>query len=128
MTSSLADQAGRSPQITLIRGAEERWVTLDGVAWHYWLAGSGPPLLLIHGFMGYSFSWRFNMEVLARNFTVYAIDLPGCGFSQRPGKPECSLDCDAAGVLRFMEHFGMENADIVGSSRGGGLSIVMAAL
>jgi pimeloyl-ACP methyl ester carboxylesterase len=68
------------------------------------------------------------METLSKYFSVYAIDLPGAGFSQRPERPECSLSSDAEGVLAFMEHFGIENADIVGSSRGGGLSIVLAAI
>ena len=123
-----AEQTAGVPEIARIGGAEERWVTLNGVTWHYWFAGSGPPLLLIHGFMGYAFSWRFNMEPLSRYFSVYAIDLPGCGFSQRTNQPECRLAGDAEGVLRFMEHFGIENADIVGSSRGGGLTIILAAL
>jgi len=57
------------------------------------------------------------MEPLSRYFSVYAMDLPGCGFSQRTNQPECRLAGDAEGVLRFMEHFGIENADIVGSSR-----------
>jgi pimeloyl-ACP methyl ester carboxylesterase len=122
-----AEQIGSVPPIARIAGAEERSVTLDGVTWRYWFAGFGSPLLLIHGFMGYSFSWRFNIEPLSRYFSVYAMDLPGCGFSQRAAKPECSLAGDAEGVLRFMEHFGIENADIVGSSRGGGLSMILAA-
>ncbi len=126
--NTVAEQLGSVPQVAQIRGAEERWVTLDGVTWRYCFAGSGPPLLLIHGFMGYSFSWRFNMETLAQHFSVYAVDLPGTGFSQRTGKPECSLADDAEGVLRFMEHFGIENADVVGSSRGGGLTIVLAGI
>jgi pimeloyl-ACP methyl ester carboxylesterase len=115
------------PDIARVRGAEERWVTLNGINWRYLFAGSGPPLLLIHGFMGYSYSWRFNMETLAQHFSVYAIDLPGSGFSDRPTDPECSLNCDADRLLDFMEHFGIEQADVVGSSRGGGLAIVMAA-
>ncbi|MGC2108591.1 MAG: alpha/beta hydrolase [Candidatus Korobacteraceae bacterium] len=123
-----AEQIGPVPEITRIAGAEQRLVTLDGVTWRYWFAGSGPPLLLIHGFMGYSFSWRFNMEPLSQHFSVYAMDLPGCGFSQRVDKPECSLIGDAEGVLRFMEYLGIENADIVGSSRGGGLAIIMGAI
>jgi pimeloyl-ACP methyl ester carboxylesterase len=85
-------------------------------------------LLLIHGFMGYSFSWRFNMQPLSQHFSVYAMDLPGCGFSQRSQVSELSLREDAEGVLRFMEKLGIENADIVGSSRGGGLAIIMAAM
>jgi pimeloyl-ACP methyl ester carboxylesterase len=129
MTKTLqAEQLGTVPQIARIAGAEERSVTLDGVTWRYWFAGSGPPLVLIHGFMGYSFSWRFNMQALSRYFSVYAMDLPSCGFSQRTNANECSLVGDAQGVLRFMEHFGIENADIVGSSRGGGLSIILASI
>jgi len=56
------------------------------------------------------------------------MDLPSCGFSQRTNANECSLVGDAEGVLRFMEHFGMEQADVLGTSRGGGLAIVLAAL
>jgi pimeloyl-ACP methyl ester carboxylesterase len=121
-------QLERVPQIAEINGAEERTITIDGVNWRYWVAGSGPPLLLIHGFMGYSFSWRFNMEPLAKDFSVYAIDLPGCGYSERLSCDDCTLTSDAERVLRFMELLGIENADIVGSSRGGGLSIILAAI
>lgn len=124
----MAEQAGAIPELAKIAGTEECSVTLDGVRWRYLRAGSGPPLLLIHGFMAYSFSWRFNMEALSRHFSVYAIDLPGCGFSQRPGDAQHSLASDAEGVLRFMDHFGMEQADVLGTSRGGGVAIVLAAL
>ena len=124
----LAEQTADIPQVAQITGAEARRVTVDGVTWRYWFAGSGPPLMLIHGFMGYSFSWRFNMQALARHFSVYAMDLPGCGFSHRTNSNGCSLCGDAEGVLRFMEELGIEHADIVGSSRGGGLAIILAAI
>jgi len=116
------------PEVARIPGAEERNVALDGVTWRYWYAGSGPPLLLIHGFMGYSFSWRFNVEALSRHFSVYALDLPGCGFSQRTQASQCTLAGDAERVLRFMDELGIEQADMVGSSRGGGLAIVLGDL
>jgi 4,5:9,10-diseco-3-hydroxy-5,9,17-trioxoandrosta-1(10),2-diene-4-oate hydrolase len=116
------------PEVARIPGAEERLVTIDGVTWRYWHAGSGPPLLLIHGFMGYSFSWRFNVEPLSHQFSVYAMDLPGCGFSQRTDDPKCTLAGDTERFLRFMDHLGIEEADVVGSSRGGGLAIVLGAL
>ena len=122
------EQIQAVPPVARIPGAEERSVTLDGVTWRYWHAGSGPPLLLVHGFMGYSFSWRFNLEPLSRYFSVYAMDLPGCGFSQRPEGPDCALTGDAEGVLRFMDHLGIDEADVVGSSRGGGLAIVLGSL
>jgi len=116
------------PAIARIPGAEERTVAIDGVNWRYWFAGSGPPLVLIHGFMGYAYSWRFNLEPLSNRFSVYAFDLPGCGFSQRTNSDECSLTGDAERVLRFMEHLAIEDADLVGSSSGGGLAMVLAAL
>ncbi len=122
------EQTGAIPEVAKIPGTEECSVILDGVRWRYLHAGSGPPLLLIHGFMAYSFSWRFNMAALSQHFSVYALDLPGCGFSQRTDTPQCSLASDAEGVLRFMEHFGIEQADVLGTSRGGGLAIVLAAL
>ncbi len=116
------------PAIARIADAEERSVQLGGVNWRYLTAGSGPPLLLIHGFMGYSYSWRFNIGPLSKHFSVWALDLPGCGFSQRTNGGECTLTGDAERVLEFMAHFGIEDADIVGSSRGGGLAMVLAAI
>lgn len=126
--AAVVERVDNVDPLAMIPGAEERTVTLDGVRWRYLHAGSGPPLLLIHGFLGYSFSWRFNMQELSRHFSVFAVDLPGCGFSQRTSKPECSLAGDAESVLHFMEHLGIEEASVVGSSRGGGLSILLAAL
>jgi pimeloyl-ACP methyl ester carboxylesterase len=116
------------PAIARVAGAAEHNVKIDGVSWRYLTAGSGPHLLLLHGFMGYSYSWRFNIEPLSKHFTVWALDLPGCGFSQRPNCDECSLAGDAEQVLQFMTHFGIEDADVVGSSRGGGLAMIMAAI
>jgi len=116
------------PAVARVTGAEERCVELGGVNWRYLTAGSGPPLLLIHGFMGYSYSWRSNIAALAQHFKVWALDLPGCGFSQRSHSDECTLTGDAERVLDFMAHFGIEDADIVGSSRGGGLTMVLAAI
>ena len=127
MSTLPAESVSRTPQIARIPGAQERSLKIDGMTWRYWFAGSGPPLLLIHGFLGFSFSWRFNMEALSRYFSVYAMDLPGCGFSERPQVNGSSLSGDAEGVLRFMEELGIENADIVGSSRGGGLTMILAA-
>ncbi len=102
--------------------------SLTACAGVIFMRAPGPPLLLIHGLMAYSFSWRFSMDALARHFSVYAVDLPGCGFSQRPDSSEWSLENDAAGVLRLMEHLGIEEADVLGTSRGGGVAIVLAAL
>ena len=67
------------PAIARVDGVEDCSAVINGLRWRYLHAGSGPALLLVHGFMGYSFSWRFVTQELARHFSVYAVDLPGCG-------------------------------------------------
>src|SRR5437868_2272797 len=44
---------------------QERFVSVHGCRIRYLSAGSGPPLVFIHGLLGYAFSWRFNLPVLA---------------------------------------------------------------
>ena len=58
---------------------------------HYIKAGSGDPLILIHGIGQSLYTFRNNFETLAEHFTVYAIDLPGHGFS---GKPHISYSVE----------------------------------
>jgi pimeloyl-ACP methyl ester carboxylesterase len=111
-----------------IAGVEEHQITINGVTWRYLSAGSGPPLLLVHGLMGYSWSWRFNFGELAKNFTVIAPDLPGCGFSERSDLVPGSLESDAEGLLVLMDELGAGEFSMLGSSRGGGVAIVLAGL
>src|SRR6185436_4909264 len=49
---------------------------------HYRETGSGPPLLLVHGLMTTSYSWRYVLEPLGRHFRLIVPDLPGCGRSE----------------------------------------------
>ncbi len=51
---------------------------------HYIQTGSGDPLILIHGVGQSLYTFRNNFEELSEHFTVYAIDLPGHGYSERP--------------------------------------------
>jgi magnesium chelatase accessory protein len=107
---------------------EERWVTLDGARMRYLYSGSGPALVLVHGLLGYSFSWRFNIPVLSRQSTVYAVDMLGAGFSDRPAALDCSLRPSAERLLRFMDEAGIASCDLLGTSRGGALAMMAAAL
>jgi len=116
------------PELAQVAGVEECNAVINGVRWRYLHVGSGPALLLVHGFMGYSFSWRFVMAELAQHFSVYAVDLPGCGFSERSDSLPGTLSSDAEGLLNFMDHLGIEQFDVLGTSRGGGLTIALAGL
>ena len=116
------------PDLAKVAGVEDCAAVINGVRWRFLRAGSGPALLLVHGFMAYSFSWRFVILGLARHYSVYAVDLPGCGFSERSDALPGTLASDAEGLLNFMDQVGIEQADVLGTSRGGGLAIALAGL
>lgn len=106
----------------------ESWVTVDGHRMRYVRVGSGPPLLLLHGLLGYSFSWRLNEESLARNATLYELDLLGVGGSDRPRGLDYGLRAQARRMLRVMDELGLASAEVLGTSHGGALALMMAAL
>lgn len=77
---------GVQPLENLI-GGEEGGFNWRGHRIAFTVRGEGPPLLLVHsiGPVAWSHEWRHNVDALARNNTVYAIDLLGFGRSARPG-------------------------------------------
>jgi len=94
----------------------------------YLQAGSGRPLVLLHGLMGYSFSWRLNLPVLAQHATVYAVDQLGAGYSDRPAQLDCRLRAVAERVLKFARVVGLTSFDLLGTSHGGAVAMMAAAL
>jgi pimeloyl-ACP methyl ester carboxylesterase len=111
----------------LSAGVEECWMDLDGACMRYLRAGSGPALILLHGLLGYSFSWRYTMPALAPYATVYAPDMMGAGFSDRPAGIDHSLRETAKRLLRFIERLGISSFDLLGTSRGGAVAMMAAA-
>jgi pimeloyl-ACP methyl ester carboxylesterase len=108
--------------------AEERFVTIDGARMRYLQAGSGRPLILLHGLMGYSFSWRFTIPALARNATVYAPDQLGTGFSDRPAELDCRLCAMADRLFKFLDAVGVSSFDLLGTSHGGAVAMMAASM
>ncbi len=112
-------------------GAEECFTSVSGCRMRYLRAGTSdasPPLLLIHGLLGYSFSWRFNLSALAQRRTVYAIDLPGVGFSGRSSDLDCSVQATADRLLVFLREQRIKSLDLLGTSHGGGVAMMLAAM
>jgi pimeloyl-ACP methyl ester carboxylesterase len=108
-------------------GIEECWMEIDGGRMRYLRAGAGPAVILLHGLMGYSFSWRFTIPALAPFATVYAPDMLGAGFSDRVPSVDHSVCGTAHRVLQFASNLGITSFDLVGTSRGGAVAIVAAA-
>ena len=109
-------------------GTEECAVEIDGARMRYLRAGSGPALVLVHGLMDYSFSWRYVIPALSRVATVYAVDLLGAGFSDHPPNLDCRLRPSAERLLQFLNKVGIESLDLLGTSHGGAVAIQAAAI
>ena len=107
---------------------EEAFVEVAGVRLHYLHAGSGTPMFLIHGLIGSSAKWRNNIDALAKNASVYAIDLLNMGKSQRVDGLDSSLKATANRIVAIMDSLGLAEVDIVGHSYGGAIALMLAAL
>lgn len=105
----------------------EETVVVDGIALHCRVAGSGRPLLLLHGLLANGQTWRRNLKDLARHSTVYAVDLFNMGKSQRVAGLDASLEATADRLAHLMDALGLETADVAGHSHGGALAMMLAA-
>ena len=97
-------------------------IELDGLPTHYIEKGSGEPVILIHGFFFDSYMWNKNIDILAKRFKVYTIDLWGFGYSTREpldyGYPLYTQQ-----LLKFMDTLDISRASLIGQSMGGGTII-----
>jgi pimeloyl-ACP methyl ester carboxylesterase len=101
----------------------EAWqVDLHGHQVIYRTAGSGPPVVLIHGMVNSSRHWRDVALRLADRFTVVAPDLIGHGDSATP-RGDYSLGAHAAVIRDLLTLIGVGSATMVGHSLGGGVAM-----
>ena len=99
--------------------------TLHGHRVAYRMAGSGPPVLLIHGVTSSSANWEVVGPMLARRHTVLAPDLLGHGASAKP-RGDYSMGAFASGIRDLAVSLGVGTATIVGHSLGGGVAMQFA--
>ncbi len=102
--------------------AQGKFIDLGGRKTHYIERGEGEPLILLHGFFYDSYLWADNINALAKNFKVYALDLWGCGYSTREPL-DYGYPLYAEQVLRFIDKLGIQQASLMGQSMGGGTAI-----
>ena len=97
-------------------------IEIGGLRIAYRQAGTGPPLVLLHGGPLDSREWRRQLDGLSDDFTVVAWDMPGCGGSDDP--PESFRTRDYADCLAaFIETLGLEQPHVLGLSFGSGLAV-----
>lgn len=123
----MREDARTSASVSAAAPVRECWMDCDGPRMRYLQAGSGAPVILLHGLLGYSFSWRFTIPALAPYATVYAPDMLGAGFSDRPRNIDHSMRGTALRILRFADDLGLTGFDLLGTSRGGAVAMSAAA-
>ncbi len=110
---------GQSP---LARCATKQ-VDLNGLAVAYEQAGNGPPLVLLHGYVGGGrATWRYQLDELSDEFTVVAWDGPGMGSSADP-PPEFRLADYADRLADFVDVLDLGRPHVAGISFGGALAL-----
>lgn len=93
-------------------------VEVGGLQIAYERVGSGPTLVLLHGYVGDGpTTWRQQLDGLSDEFTVVAWDAPGAGRSSDP-PDEFGIDGYADCLAGFLQTLGLENACLVGLSFG----------
>ncbi len=101
------------------------FVSVDGVRTYYRVTGCGPPLVLVHGLAVSHRSWDATTQALAEHHTVYALDLPGFGYSDKPSG-FASARQEAAFVDRFLAALEIDAATVIGHSTGGAVALWLA--
>lgn len=99
----------------------------NGVKIHYATIGSGPLMIMIHGFPDFWYSWRNQMEALADSYQVVAIDQRGYNLSDKPaGVENYDMKLLVGDVIAVIKHLGKDKAIIVGHDWGGAVSWSLA--
>lgn len=98
---------------------------VDGNTIAYLEVGTGPPVILIHGFGGAIWHWEYQQNLLSSHYRVITPDLLGSGHSDKPDiayTPQVLVDFFSS----FMDSLGIEEATLIGNSMGAGLAMGMA--
>ena len=105
------------------------FIEVDGVRLHYQEVGepSAPPMILIHGFAASNLVWsKVFLELAGAGFRVIAPDLPGYGYSGKPGHLDYTIASQAKIVFNLVRQLGIDRAVLVGSSYGAAIAATIA--
>lgn len=106
-------------------GLTPRFETVDGLRVRYLRTGSGPSLVLLHGFASSIYSWKDVIGPLSAHHDVVALDLPGFGASDQPA--DLAAQRLPGVVLGLLDRLGITRASVAGNSLGGAVAVFVAA-
>lgn len=110
---------------------DSQFIEINGLDLHVKKMGEGEPMfLLLHGFGSSLYTWNAVMEPLSRVGTVIAFDRPGFGLTERPldweGQNPYSPEAQVELIGGLLDHFGVQQAILVGNSAGGTVAMQAA--
>lgn len=100
--------------------------TVDEVKIAYTMFGNGPPLMMLHSSGWSSIEYDMLAEPLSKHYTIYLVDMPGFGMSDKP-QTSYTLEYLSDNMKGFVEQFPEEHFSIIGSSIGGSVATQLAA-
>lgn len=106
---------------------EKHFVQAGDTRWVYYEGGTGPTIVLLHGFASSKEVWLPVAKRLTPHFRVVIPDLPGWGESSRTPGGNYDMDAQAARLDTFVRALGLPRFLLVGHSMGGGIAGVYAA-
>ena len=114
-----------------IAGAESRYIDVDGINTHYYEAGAGEALILLHGGGAGADSfgnWRGCLARFAVHYHVYAVDIVGFGCTDKPDPQDYSYTQQARNehIIAVIETLGLDSVNLIGNSMGGSTSMGVA--
>lgn len=105
---------------------EKKTCTVSGNSIAYLHSGSGEPVLLVHGITTYSFIWKNIIPSLAADYEVLAVDLLGCGDSDKPLNVSYAIKDHAERMKEFITNLGIRKFHFVGHGLGGSIGQIFA--
>src|SRR4030095_10493075 len=121
-TDDKADAPLQTGGIEGNKTAKGNYATVNGLKMYYEIHGAGKPLILLHGGLGAIEMFGPNLPVLAKRRQVIAVDLQGHGRTADIDRP-IRLELMADDIAALIKHLGLERADVMGYSMGGGVAL-----
>ena len=105
---------------------EDRYLQIDSVRTRYWSGGSsGRPVVLLHGIGAFSETWLMNFDALSRVHRVFAVDIPGHGYTDR-SRNSYTIEYYAHFIDAFITSQNIDRVHLIGNSFGGGIALQYA--
>ncbi len=109
-----------------IPGFIDRELLVHGSRIAYRIAGDGPPVVLLHGLLDDSLTWRKVAPKLARRYTVIVPDLPGHGRSGPASHGDYGSNGHAIALRGLLDALGYDRVALIGHSLGGSIALAFA--